>query len=146
MQLSSREKLVRYPAPAEAIKSEVPCECEITIMQISCREKVVRYQVKSSGLFQKPQWKNINERTFGMTPPPPPQDRGKGGFDRHTFYKTRDYNINRRRKKDGERKEKWGEKSCYRSTYSWHQNSVIINLKKCAKFTSIRFFLLQKRL
>ena len=36
-------------------------------------------------------------------------------------------------------------KICYRSTYTWHQNSLIINFKKCAKFTNNRFLLLQKK-
>ena len=44
------------------------------------------------------------------THPPPPQKKKKkmgekegekGGFDRHTFYKTRDYNINRKWKDGG---------------------------------------------
>ena len=30
-------------------------------------------------------------------------------------------------------------------TYSWHQNSLIRNFKKCPKFTNNRFFLLQKK-
>ena len=34
---------------------------------------------------------------------------------------------------------------CYRSTCTWHQNSLIINFKKCAKLTNKRFFLLQKK-
>ena len=45
-----------------------------------------------------------------------------------------------------EKKKKKKKRSCYRSTYIWHQNSLIINFKKCAKFTNNRFFLLRKRL
>ena len=38
-------------------------------------------------------------------------------------------------------------RSYYGSTYTWHQNSLIINFKKCAKLTNNRLFvLLQKRL
>ena len=56
-------------------------------------------------LEEKMKIDGYSKHTHSLThihPPPHTQDlgerRGKGGFDRHTLYKTRDYNINRKEK------------------------------------------------
>ena len=100
--------------------------------------------------------KHTHSLTHILPPPPPPPPTPKiwgkgGGKGDSTGIHSIKLEIatlieNKKLEKKKKKKKEKKKKSCYRSTYSCHQKSFIINFKKCAKFTNNRFFLLQKRL